>query len=110
MRVLVIGATGLIGSAAVARLASTGHTVIAVVRANDRATRRLPASGTVVLDLERATEPDHWRPHLAGIDAVVNCAGLLQAHPDTLRRVQGDAVGALFAACAAAGVRRVVHV
>src|SRR6516225_7736936 len=110
MRVLVVGATGLIGSAAAARLVSLGHTVIAVVRVNDRAARRLPTAETIVVDLQQATEPEAWRPHLAGVDAVVNCAGLLQARHGALRKVHGEAVGAFFAACEAAGVRRVVHV
>ena len=110
MRVLVVGATGLIGSAAAARLVSLGHTVIAVVRVNDRAARRLPTAETIVVDLQQATEPEAWRPHLAGVDAVVNCAGLLQASHGALRKVHGEAVGALFAACEATGVRRVVHV
>ena len=62
------------------------------------------------LDIAAATRPEDWLACLAGIDAVVNCAGVLQDSPiDSTRGVHADGVGALFAACERAGVRRVVH-
>ena len=111
MRILVTGATGFIGSAVVGRLHAEGHEVHAVARAADRAARRLQAARLVTIDIAAAGRPEDWVPHLAGIDAVVNCAGVFQ---DSLRdstagvHVQGAA--ALFAACEQAGVRRVIHV
>ena len=53
----------------------------------------------------------HWLPRLKGIDAVVNCVGILQASlRDDADRIHADATIALFQACAAAGVKRLVHV
>ncbi|HEU5273169.1 MAG TPA: SDR family oxidoreductase [Xanthobacteraceae bacterium] len=110
LRILLTGATGLIGSAVLARLRSEGHEVIAVVRAPDGAARRLPASGLVVMDIARAARAEDWLPHLAGIDAVVNCAGVLQDSPtDSTAGVHTTGIAALFAACEQAGVRRVIH-
>jgi uncharacterized protein YbjT (DUF2867 family) len=109
MRVLVTGATGLIGSAAAARLTALGHDVIAAVRKRDRAARRVAAAQTDIIDFADMTAPEAWRPHLAGIDAVLNCAGLLQGQGRTLRTLHADAAAALFAACERQGVRRVVH-
>jgi uncharacterized protein YbjT (DUF2867 family) len=64
----------------------------------------------VSLDVARATRPEDWRVCLAGIDAVVNCAGVLQDSPsDSTRGVHADGIAALFAACEGAGIRRVVH-
>ena len=52
-----------------------------------------------------------WLPRLKGIDAVVNCVGILQASlRDDADRIHADATIALFQACAAAGVKRLVHV
>lgn len=42
-RILVIGATGLIGSRIAARLAANGHRVVGVARDIAAATRRMPA-------------------------------------------------------------------
>jgi uncharacterized protein YbjT (DUF2867 family) len=52
-----------------------------------------------------------WTTLLAGVDAVVNCAGALQDSPrDSLQAVHLDAAAALYAACVSKGVRRVVHI
>jgi uncharacterized protein YbjT (DUF2867 family) len=105
-RVLLLGAGGLIGSAVLARFGAQGVAVRAVAR-------RLGAgaeSGAVewrALDLTRLVEPADWLPHLEGVDAVVNCAGVLQG--EGARAVHVDSARALYAACESAGVRRVVH-
>ena len=110
MRILLIGATGFIGSAVAARLASEGHEVVGVTRSIGALARRVPAARWVEMDLRKATRADAWARHLAGIDAVVNCAGTLQ---DSLRddtaAVHRAAPAALWEACERAGVRRVIH-
>jgi uncharacterized protein YbjT (DUF2867 family) len=108
MRVLLLGASGFIGGAVLARLAARGDEVLAVAR---RSGARHPNVRWVHIDLAAAASPDGWRPHLEGIDAVVNCAGVLQdASRAAARAVHADAVGALAEACERAGVRRFVHV
>lgn len=111
MRILVLGAYGLIGSTVAARLDAAGHDVVGVGRDLDMARRRFPQVVWIAADLRRMLTPGDWRPHLVGIDAVVNCAGALQdsARDDT-RAVHLDSPLALYRACEAAGVRRVVHV
>ena len=110
MRVLLTGANGFIGSAVASRLAAEGHRIVAVTRSADASARRLPAEKFVSLDIAHATRLEDWLPHLAGVDAVVNCAGLLQDSPGhSTRGVHVEGVAALFAACEQAGVRRVVH-
>jgi uncharacterized protein YbjT (DUF2867 family) len=105
-RVLILGVTGFVGAALAQRLLAQGIAVDGVSR------RRPPAPiRHVALDLAGMTDAAAWRPHLQGVDAVVNCAGLLQDAPgESVARVHEEAPRALFAACAAAGVRRVVQV
>jgi uncharacterized protein YbjT (DUF2867 family) len=110
MRVLLSGATGFIGSAGLARLVAEGHDVVAVIRRGGPIARRLHAARWVRLDMARATTPEAWAPHLVGIDAVVNCAGVLQDSPrDSTAGVHLRGAAALFAACESAGVRRVIQ-
>ncbi len=110
MRVLVVGATGLIGSAVVGRLIDTGHQVVGIARRTEGAARSVPAAQWVGFDIAGAKRPQDWSPFLAGIDAVVNCAGVLQDSPYELTRaVHVEGITALFAACEFAGIRRVVH-
>jgi uncharacterized protein YbjT (DUF2867 family) len=110
MRVLVIGATGLIGSAVIARFHEAGHEVVAVARHLSDVARRLAASHYVSLDIAKATQPENWIPHLSGVNAVVNCAGVLQdSTRDSTAGVHVHGMSALFAACERVGVRRVIH-
>jgi uncharacterized protein YbjT (DUF2867 family) len=107
-RVLLLGAGGFIGSAVLARLVADGTRVRAVVR---RAAQAIELAGVEwrVLDLKRLVDPEDWLPHLEAIDAVVNCAGVLQGGDDLLA-VHVDSARALYSACERTGVRRVVHV
>lgn len=109
-RFLVIGATGLIGSRIAAELAGAGHRVVGAARDIARAARRMPTVGWVRMDLATSRTED-WARILPGIDAVVNCAGALQSGPaDRLEGTHHLGPRNLYAACRAAGVRRIVHV
>ena len=110
MRILVVGGYGLIGAYVLARLHAEGHAVIGAGRDVRAAARRFAYAEWIAADLSRMGLED-WRPRLAGIDAVVNCAGGLQDSPrDSLRAVHVDGPAALWRACVEAGVRRVVHI
>lgn len=110
MRILVTGAYGLIGSACLARLHAAGHDLIAAGRAAGPR-RRFPYAHWVTADFSRLTKPPLWQPLLAGVDAVVNCVGVLRdGAGDNVQRVQFDGTVALFEACMQAGVKRLVHI
>jgi uncharacterized protein YbjT (DUF2867 family) len=110
LRILVTGATGLIGSAVVARLIGAGHAVTALSRSIGTARRRQPEANWMSLDIARQVTVEQWIPHLQGIEAVVNCAGALQDGPsDSLQGVHTVGIASLFAACERRGIRRVVH-
>jgi uncharacterized protein YbjT (DUF2867 family) len=111
VRVLLTGATGLIGRAVLAALRGNGHEVVALARSADGARLAQGASRHIALDMGRATSPADWTAHLAGIDAVVNCAGVLQDSPrDSTAGVHAAGAAALFAACEQSGVRRLVQI
>src|SRR3954451_7609245 len=105
MKIAVIGGSGLIGSAVVADLSSRGHSVVPMSRGAPGA-----GAGGVSVDLSDATSPAYWLPYLAGIDAVVNCAGVLQDGPaDSTSMVHDRGAATLFAACEQLQIRRVIH-
>lgn len=109
MRILVIGAGGFIGAQVAAAIHGSGRRVVAAIRTVAAVERRLPFAEAVPVDLAASLNPGDWAPHLEGIDAVVNCAGLLQADEATLEAVHHLAPAALFTACAKAGIRKVIH-
>ncbi|MGF3026379.1 SDR family oxidoreductase [Methylobacterium aquaticum] len=111
MRILLLGGYGLIGSAVLARLLAAGHAVTGLGRDIAAAQRRWPEASWIAHDIGALRQPAAWHPVIAGCDAVVNCAGVLQDGPrDDVRAVQDTAMRALFRACAETGIRRAVQV
>ncbi|MGL3107299.1 SDR family oxidoreductase [Bradyrhizobium sp. BR 1432] len=101
MRILLVGGTGLIGSAIHARLSAEGHECVLVSRH-----AAAPDTRHISLDVARTTDASTWKSLLAGVDAVINAAGALQGQNMQGVHVAGSA--ALYAACESAGVRRVI--
>lgn len=109
--VLVLGANGFIGSHVAAALSSAGWSVRAGARRIDDPARRAPTFDWVVADFAKLTTPQAWGPLLVGVEAVVNCVGVLQnGAGDSTRAAHVDGPRALIAACEAEGVRRLVHI
>jgi uncharacterized protein YbjT (DUF2867 family) len=111
VRILITGATGFIGRHLVARLSAAGHTIVCCVRDVRRARRMFPDQEFRACDFNRDVTPDDWLPRIAGVDAVINCAGILQSRRgQAMAAIHRDAPAALFDACARARVRRVVQI
>ncbi|MCU6498112.1 NAD(P)H-binding protein [Rugamonas sp. A1-17] len=107
MKALVLGATGLVGSHALRALRAAGCTTAGASR--HRPQDEHP-DDWIEIDFGRMTSEDDWLPLLAGVDAVINCVGILREEQagdfDLLHRA---APAALFGACERLGVRRVVQ-
>lgn len=106
MRILLLGAAGFIGRHILAELLEHGHDVTAVVRASGGLPDAFPQVRFISLDLAKAIRPQDWEPHLAGVDTVVNAAGVLRGA--TMDAIHVEMPRALHAAAAHAGVSRVV--
>ncbi|MBB4477650.1 SDR family oxidoreductase [Rhizobium etli] len=99
MNILILGATGFIGSVVAARLVADGHAVTGLGRNPARARLKQPAIDWRQADLSRMTKPENWDGLLKDQHAVVNCAGALQdGLSDGLAATQADAMLALYAA------------
>lgn len=110
MRVLVTGAYGFIGSHIVTALVSAGHEVICAVR-KGRIDRRFPQLSAVACDMARDVRVEAWLPRLVGIDAVVNCAGILREdRANRYENVHVQAPWALYRACVESGIKQVVQI
>ncbi len=111
MRVLVTGANGFIGRHLVSALLRAGHQVVPAVRHKRDLNRFLKSPAAIAVGLNRDTQPGAWLPRLVGIDAVINCAGVLQGRAgQNIDAIHHTGPKALFQACEIAGVKRVVQV
>ncbi|EHP43085.1 NAD-dependent epimerase/dehydratase [Cupriavidus basilensis OR16] len=109
MKILVTGASGLVGSALVARLLAEGHHVVALARQLDLLPRH-PRLHRIAGDLSTWTTPGHWLAALRGVDAVVNAVGIFrESARQRFQALHVDMPLALILACERAGVRRLVQ-
>ena len=109
MKVLVTGALGFIGRHVVAALRTRGHTVVAVVRAG-RESALPPGVEAIACDFALELDPARWLPRLAGVDAVVNAAGVLKGDATLMDAMHAQAPLALARAAAELGLRRFVQI
>ncbi len=111
MRILLTGATGLIGGAIARALLRDGHELVCAVRDPARLSLAGPRCRALQADLASVPSAGWWRGHLAGIDAVVNAVGILRETPGQLfDALHHRAPAELFRACADAGVPCVIQV
>lgn len=110
MRILLTGATGLIGGAIAKALLRRGHELVCAVRDPSRLQFGGDAAALQV-DLAAVPSADWWAAHLRRIDAVVNAVGILRESPgQSFEALHHRAPAELFRACAQAGVACVVQV
>lgn len=110
-RVLIIGATGFIGSAIARALAAQGTTLRLAARDLDYGRGLIRDGDWVYANLNQLTDAAGWAALLDGVEIVINASGLLQDGPgDAVHRVQYQAIVALGAACARVGVTRIVQI
>ncbi|WKB52087.1 SDR family oxidoreductase [Eleftheria terrae] len=111
MIVLLTGASGFLGRRLGLALLKAGHHVICAMRQPPSAPEPGLPMRYVQADFERDLEVADWMPRLAGVDAVVNAAGILREQDgQSFANIHVRGPCALFAACAAAGVSRVLQV
>ncbi|WP_407279049.1 complex I NDUFA9 subunit family protein [Aromatoleum evansii] len=98
MNILLTGASGFIGRNIATALTAAGHRVTPAARANG-------------IDFRRMHSASDWQAHLAGIDAVINCVGIIGENGgQRFAPLHTLAPSALFQACAQAGIRRVLQI
>ncbi|RDL51051.1 hypothetical protein BLJAPNOD_02180 [Ensifer sp. M14] len=111
MKILILGATGFIGSASLQRLLADGHIVTGLGRAVARARLRMPDAQWLTADLATMRTPEDWQPLVQGYDVVVNCAGALQdGLADDVAATQETAMLALYAAAKDKPSMRIVQI
>ena len=108
MRILLTGANGFIGSQIAMALKQAGHDVVAGVRK-----RRdiVPDQNTIPVDYKQDTNISCWLPRLEGVDAVINCVGILrEGSRGSFDAVHRDTPIALFKACQEQGIKKIIQI
>lgn len=109
MRILITGANGFIAREIIARLAMSGHEIIAC--AHSKLLEHIPHSRSLKIDFTRAVTAEYWLPHLKNIDVVINCVGVFQTVKEkTMWDIHYAAPKALFGACTKLNIKKIIHI
>jgi uncharacterized protein YbjT (DUF2867 family) len=109
MKILLAGATGLIGSHLRARLRAAGHELLLAGRTPPG--RLVERESWLELDFARPPASAALAERLIDVDVAVNAVGIFrEARGQTFDALHRRAPIALFEACRRAGVRRIVQV
>lgn len=108
MRILLLGAGGFMGRHILSDLLAAGHEVVGVARSTASLAQAFPDARFLQIDLARALRVEDWTQAVAGIDVIVNAAGLLRGRD--LEAVHVAMPRALHQAAEASGARRAVLV
>lgn len=115
-RVVVTGATGLLGGSVVGELLARGIEVVAIVRSEDRARRALGDHDGIDRVVADILDTDSLAPALRGADAVIHTAAYFREYYQpgsdltVLERTNVGALAHLVAAADQADVHVFVHV
>lgn len=104
MQVLILGGSGLIGSAITAALAAAGHRAVGLAR-SEAAAARIRACGGIPVDGD-VTRPESWLPHLDEADVIIQASADFAADPAAAEEAL---IATLLAKRAALGSRRVIY-
>jgi nucleoside-diphosphate-sugar epimerase len=115
MKVLVTGATGLVGSHAVAALRKAGHEVRVLVRNEGRVQKALGPLGALDVEVVRGdvTNARIVRAGLTGCDAVVHAAALYTLDPrrsDEIQRTNVRGTEHVLGCARELGLDPIIHV
>jgi uncharacterized protein YbjT (DUF2867 family) len=107
--VLVLGGTGFIGQQVCAKLAAAGHAITVATRspAHAKAVQTLPRVTVLPCNVHDAAQ---LARAMAGHDTLINLIAVLHGDAQRFEQVHVTLPRNIAAACAPAGVRRVLHV
>jgi nucleoside-diphosphate-sugar epimerase len=110
MNIMIAGAAGFIGQRLASNLIAAGHEVTLCGRDTERLQRLFPGHKVCHARIAHDRAED-WASRLEGIRAVINAAGIIrESRHNSFEQVQAAGPSELFAACANAGIDKVIQI
>lgn len=110
-KVLLVGASGFIGSHITQSLKQAGIPVTGAVRHIDRFKNLHTNMNAFQCDFNTCHSTEFWMPHLQDIDVVINAVGILyDTRKNNIENVHYMGPKSLLSACQQANVSRFIHI
>ncbi|WED43996.1 SDR family oxidoreductase [Legionella cardiaca] len=110
MRILILGATGFVGSAIATLLTQANYDISCGARDINTLKNRFPKANIIYCNFEKDTDIQTWIPRLQGIDILINCVGIFYHYKkDILWKLHYETPKALFAAAEQCHVKKIIH-
>jgi nucleoside-diphosphate-sugar epimerase len=110
MNILVLGATGFVGSAIARLLVKEGLNVICAGRDLEVIKQQFPQAKALYCDFLKDRTVDNWLPRLDGIDVIVNCVGIFYHKNKTkIWNIHFDSTKALYKAAERNNIKQIIH-
>jgi nucleoside-diphosphate-sugar epimerase/uncharacterized membrane protein YphA (DoxX/SURF4 family) len=110
MNILIIGATGFVGSAVTQQLLTPEFTIYCAGRNCDLIQKKFPQAHPIYCDFFTDVDEEVWLPRLQDIDVVINCVGIFYHYDKRIMwRLHYETPVALFSAAKKAGVKQIIH-
>ena len=111
MKILIMGASGFIGSNLAKALNAKDHELVLCARHTDDLINQYPNAEVVQADYLGLKEVAHWLPHLVNVDLVINAVGIIaESRKQTFQAIHAEGPVTLFKACEKSGVKRVIQI
>jgi uncharacterized protein YbjT (DUF2867 family) len=110
MNILILGATGLVGSAITQLLLDEGFKVTCAGRNIEAIKQQFPKAQFLYCDFLKDTVVDNWLPRLKGIHVIVNCVGIFyHKNKTTIWNIHYHAAKALYEAAQLNNIKQIIH-
>jgi nucleoside-diphosphate-sugar epimerase len=108
MKILITGATGVVGSTLTRRLHAAGHAIRALILPGDPAIDQIKSLVTIVYG--DVVQAESIAGLCDGIDVVYHCAAVIIAEEDVCRRINIEGTRSIVSAAHRAGVGHFIHI
>ncbi|ASQ44600.1 SDR family oxidoreductase [Legionella clemsonensis] len=110
MKILILGATGFVGTWVTNALIEAGHEVHCAVRNKHAAKQKFPRAKIFHCDFLKDTSNSYWQERLDGVDVLINCVGIFYHYNKKLVwKVHYETPKTLFAAAEKASLKKIIH-
>ncbi|KTD49972.1 oxidoreductase [Legionella quinlivanii] len=110
MIIMILGATGFVGTHLTRKLLDQGHEILAVVRTIETGQALFPSASLIECDFTAQQNLEEWMLRMKNVDVVINCIGIFyHRNPSIVWQIHFNSPRVIFEAASKAGVKKIIQ-